>query len=77
MGQKMIDSFIESNGTLQDWDGDRAEWKSAMGFYFEGWLACQKAAEQSVHLTALRRVSGVSLLLNTILLIVIAIIGGR
>ena len=54
MSQQMIDAFIEKNGTLEDWQGDKVERNTSMGFFFEGWLACQKAAEQKRVQTALR-----------------------
>ena len=49
MSQQMIDAFIEKNGTLEDWQGDKVERNTSMGFFFEGWLACQKPPNKSVY----------------------------
>lgn len=40
---KMLDTFVAQNGTIEDWDGERSEWLTAFGFWCGGWYACQKS----------------------------------
>ena len=42
MSQQMIDAFIEKCGSLEEWGNDRSAWHEAMGFFFQGYLACQE-----------------------------------
>jgi hypothetical protein len=44
---KMLDTFVAQNGTVEDWGGDRSEWLTAFGFWCGGWYACQKSAQQA------------------------------
>ena len=41
--QEMIDAFVAECGSLEDWQGDKKEWHTAAGFFFHGWMACEKS----------------------------------
>ena len=43
--QIMIDSFVEKNGYIEDWVGNKDGWYAAFGSFVLGWLACKKSGE--------------------------------
>lgn len=45
MSHQIIDAFIEVNGTVEDWGGDREGWRQSLGAFTLGWLASKKAVE--------------------------------
>jgi hypothetical protein len=47
---KAVAAFEKKNGTLADWDGDRATYHAALGSFFMGWMACEDDDENDKQL---------------------------
>jgi len=45
------EAFIEKNGTVEDWGGDRNGWLQALGAFSQGWYAHIEAVEQCLQPT--------------------------
>lgn len=50
---KAIEAFEKKCGTLEDYQGNKEEWRADFGLFCIGWLASEEAAEHSVQRTGL------------------------